>query len=64
MEPYKNRGLGQQENVGEKPAVILYKIVYIDRHAGTPNETKTKDTISLDYSSLCNIAYLGSDGCR
>ena len=54
IEPYKNRGLGQQENVGEKPTVTLYN--YIDRHAGTPNKTKTKDTISLDYSSLCYIA--------
>ena len=31
---------------------MLYS--YIDRHAGTPN--KTKDTISLDYYSLCYIA--------
>ena len=31
--------LGQQYNIGEKPAVILYP--YIDRHAGTPNTTIT-----------------------
>ena len=30
---------------------------YIDSHAGTPDKTKTKDTISLDYSSICYIAY-------
>ena len=54
IEPYKNRGLGQQYNLGERPIVILYN--YINRHAGTPNKTKTKDTISLDYSSICYIA--------
>ena len=31
--------LGQQYNTGEKPTVILY--TYINRHAGTPNKTKT-----------------------
>ena len=29
--------LGQQYNVGEKPTVILY-IIYINRHAGTPEK--------------------------
>ena len=43
--------LSQQYNVGEKPTVILY--TYINRHAGTPNKTKTIDTMSLDYSSIC-----------
>ena len=33
---------------------MLYN--YIDRHAETPNKIKTKDTISLDYSSICYIA--------
>ena len=28
--------LGQQDNVGEKPTVILY--TYINRHAGTPEK--------------------------
>ena len=46
---------GQQYNVGEKPTVILY--MYINRQAGTPNKTKTKDTMSLDYNSIC---YIGS----
>ena len=32
--------LGQQYNVGEKPTVILH--TYINRHAGTPDKTKTK----------------------
>ena len=44
---------GQKYNVGEKPTV-LYN--YMDRHARTPNKTKTRDTISLDYNSLCYIA--------
>ena len=47
--------LGQLCNVGEKPTVILY--TYINRHAGTPNNTITKGTVSLDYSSIC---YIGS----
>ena len=38
-------------HVGEKLAVILYTY-YINRHAGTPSKTKTKDTMSLDYSSI------------
>ena len=54
IESYKTRGLSRQQNVEEKPTVILYN--YIDHHAGTPNKTKTKDTMSLDYSSLCYIA--------
>ena len=45
----------QQYHVGEKPTVILYS--YINRHAGAPNKTKTKYTISLDCSSIC---YIGS----
>ena len=45
--------LGQQYHVGEKYTVILY--TYINRHAGTPNKTKMKDTMSLDYSSVCKI---------
>ena len=44
-------------NVGEKPTVILY--TYISCHAGTPNKTRTEDTMSLDYSSLCNIRSTG-----
>ena len=34
--------------------LVLYK--YIDRHARTPDKTKAKDTISLEYNSLCYIA--------
>ena len=47
--------LGQQCNVGDKPTVILY--TYINRHTGTPSKTMTKDTMSLNYSSIC---YIGS----
>ena len=42
--------LGQQYHAGEKPTVILY--TYIDRYAGTPHKTKTKDTMNLDYTSV------------
>ena len=45
--------LGQRYDVGEKPNVVWYTC--INRHAGTPNKTKTKDSISLDYSSICYI---------
>ena len=45
--------LGQQYYVGEKPTVILY--TYINRKAETPSKTKTKYTMSLDSSSICNI---------
>ena len=41
--------LGQQYNVGEKPTVLLY--TYINRYAGTPNKTRTKNTMSLDYAT-------------
>ena len=40
----------------ERPIVILYNYYYIDRHARTPNKTKTKNTISLNYNSLYYIA--------
>ena len=45
--------LGQEYHVVEKHTVILY--TYINRHAGTQNKTKTKDTMSLYYSSVCTI---------
>ena len=32
-----------------------YTVHYINRHAGTPNKTKTKSMMSLDYSSVGNI---------
>ena len=49
--------LGQQYNVGETPTVILYTY-YINRHPATLNRPKTKkETLSLDYSSIC---YIGS----
>ena len=40
--------------------IILYK--YIDRHAQTPNKTKTKDTISLNYNTLCYITPFNRNG--
>ena len=45
--------LYQEYNVGEKPTFILYN--YMNRHAGTQKKTRTKDAISLDYNSICNI---------
>ena len=37
--------LGQQYNVGEKPTVILYTYIIINRHAGTPTKGKTNQYI-------------------
>ena len=31
--------LGQQYYVGEKPTVVLYTYIIINRHAGTPSKT-------------------------
>ena len=36
--------LGQQYNVGEKPAVILY--TYVNRHAGTPDKKQKQNRSS------------------
>ena len=40
--------LGQQYNNGEKPTVMLY--TYINRHAWTPDKSKTK--IFLVYNKI------------
>ena len=48
--------LGQQYDVREKHYVTLYTY-YINRHAGIPNKIRTKDTMSLDYNSICNISW-------
>ena len=39
-----------------EPTVILY--TYINRHAGTPNKTKTKDTMSLDTHNSSILLHL------
>ena len=48
--------LGQQNNTGEKPTVILLS-TFINRYAGTLliNKTRMKGMISLDYNSICKI---------
>ena len=55
IEPYKNRGLGQQHNVGEKLTIILYK--HIDHHAGTPNKNRDRrhDKLGLQLNLLHHI---------
>ena len=52
--------LGQQYHVGEKPTVILY--TYINHRAGTPDKTKRKDTMSLDYNLLNCVYYMNRIG--
>ena len=54
--------LGQQYHVEEKPTVIRDTYI-INRHAGTPNKTNTKDTMSFDYNLTITLG-LGLDGCR
>ena len=52
--------LGHHYHVGEKPTVIQY--TYINRHAGTPDKTKTIYTMSLDYNLLhCVYDRMGVD---
>ena len=47
--------LGQQNNIGENPIVIMY--TYINRHAGTPNRNKTQNNVveqssnKIDYDN-------------
>ena len=48
--------LGQQDNVGEKPTVILY--TYINRHAGTPDKKQNRNNVgSSTTSNLVVIVY-------
>ena len=35
--------LGQQYNIGEKPTVILYTYIIINRHAGTPEKQRKQN---------------------
>ena len=42
---------------GETQRYTVHFLLHINRHAATPNKTKTKDTMSLDYSP---IYYFGS----
>ena len=53
--PNDGRNIGSSIMSGRNPP-LLY-CTCINRHAGTPNKTKTKDTVSLDHSS---IFYIGS----
>ena len=34
--------LGQQDNIGEKPTVMLYTYLYINRYAGTPDQNEKR----------------------
>ena len=47
IKPYKNRGLGKQQNVP-----IYYTIPLFGMQG---YHTKTEDTGSLDYNSICYI---------
>ena len=43
------------KNIGKKPSIVLLYNFINRQAAGTPKK-KDKDTISLDYSSICYIA--------
>ena len=53
--------LGQQYHVGEKPTVLLCTLTLIAMQEHR-TKTKTKDTMSVDYSSICYIGSMGSVG--
>ena len=44
--------LGQQYNIGEKPADILYS--YINRHAGTPDKQRIQKSTSSSNEDESN----------
>ena len=44
---------GQQLNIGEKPAVILY--IYINCHAGTPKKNISLDRATELHVELCSL---------
>ena len=52
--------LGQQYNIGEKPAGILY--TYINRHAGTPEkQQKQKHCITSSNMVVIIYCYIGCE---
>ena len=56
IEPYRTIGAWVNSKMSERNPSLYCLYSYIDRRAGTPNKTKTKDAIILDYSSICYIA--------
>ena len=50
IEPYKNRGLVEQSNVGEKSTSILYSS--INRHAGISNKNRRHNKLGLQLNLL------------
>ena len=50
IEPYKNRGLGKQQTVGEKSTSILYNI--INSHARISHKHKIHGKLGLQLSLL------------
>ena len=49
--------LGQNYYLGKKPIVILYTYIY--RDAGTPDKTKTKETMNVHYNLLDWAFFMG-----
>ena len=53
--------LGQQYNIGEKPAVILYTY-YINRHAGTPEKQRKQKHCNTSSNMVVIIyCYIGCE---
>ena len=44
--------LSQKYNTGEKPTVMLYTYIIINRHAGTPDKNITKTFLVHDKIGL------------
>ena len=50
IKPYKNRGLGEQQNVGEKSTSILYNS--INHHAGISHKNRRHGKLGLELNLL------------
>ena len=44
--------LGQQYNIGERPTVILYTYIIINRHAGTPKKQRKQKYCSTSSNMV------------
>ena len=54
--------LDQQYNIGEKPTVILYTYIIINRHGGTPEKQRKQKHCSTSSSMVVIIyCYIGCE---
>ena len=62
IEPYK-KGARVNNKMSGRNSPLYFTITFITMQ-GHQTKTKTEDMISLDYSSICYITSIGSDGYR